>query len=94
MDKVNYILYYPEYGSKDQIEIQGDPQSEQEVILGLKDVSWMDYKDRKFGTLTSNEKRIYIGTVEDKIKLFRWKSKKKKFQFLMNLEQILIKKLL
>ncbi|KAA6371634.1 MAG: hypothetical protein EZS28_032839, partial [Streblomastix strix] len=57
----NDVIYPPEDGSKEPIDIQGDPQNEQDATFGMKDISWMDYKDKKFGVLTSNDKRIFTG---------------------------------
>ncbi|KAA6358990.1 MAG: hypothetical protein EZS28_045483, partial [Streblomastix strix] len=60
-DNANDVIYPPEDGTGDPIDIQGDPQSEQEATFGIKDISWMDYKDKKYGMLTSNDRRIFTG---------------------------------
>ncbi|KAA6385271.1 MAG: hypothetical protein EZS28_019203 [Streblomastix strix] len=60
-DNVNDVIYAPEDGSGKPIDIQGDPQSEQEATFGMKDISWMDYKNRNYGMLASNDRRIFTG---------------------------------
>ncbi|KAA6381789.1 MAG: hypothetical protein EZS28_022685 [Streblomastix strix] len=60
-DNANDVIYPPEDGTGDPIDIQGDPQSEQEATFGIKDISWMDYENKNYGILTSNDKKVYTG---------------------------------
>ncbi|KAA6368854.1 MAG: hypothetical protein EZS28_035619, partial [Streblomastix strix] len=43
------------------ILIEGDPQSLQSASFGMEDISWMDYDNKLYGILASNDKRIFTG---------------------------------
>ncbi|KAA6381944.1 MAG: hypothetical protein EZS28_022530 [Streblomastix strix] len=43
------------------ILIEGDPQIFQSASFGMKDISWIDYDNKLYGILASNDKRIFTG---------------------------------
>ncbi|KAA6386853.1 MAG: hypothetical protein EZS28_017622, partial [Streblomastix strix] len=55
------VIYPPEDGSSEPILVQGDLQSQQTASFGTKDISWMDYKNKKYGIFASNDRRIFTG---------------------------------
>jgi hypothetical protein len=55
------IIYPPDDESTLHILIEGDPQHLQRASFGMKDISWMDYDNKLYGILASNDKRIFTG---------------------------------
>ncbi|KAA6398429.1 MAG: hypothetical protein EZS28_006043 [Streblomastix strix] len=55
------IIYPPDDELALPILIEGDPQIFQSASFGMKDISWIDYDNKPYGILASNDKRIFTG---------------------------------
>ncbi|KAA6393988.1 MAG: hypothetical protein EZS28_010488 [Streblomastix strix] len=65
----NEIIYPPEDGSSIPIQIDGELESEQKATFGMNDYQWLNYKEKIYAVLISNDRNIFSGkdgvTVEE-----------------------------
>ncbi|KAA6388137.1 MAG: hypothetical protein EZS28_016336 [Streblomastix strix] len=48
-------------GSTVPINIEGDPQNQQNASFGMKNISWFDFDNKHYGVFISNDGRIFTG---------------------------------
>ncbi|KAA6379841.1 MAG: putative NEK protein kinase [Streblomastix strix] len=65
----NEIIYPPEDGPSIPIQIDGEIESEQKATFEMNDYKWLNYKQKIYGVLISNDRNIFTGkdglTIED-----------------------------
>ncbi|KAA6387624.1 MAG: hypothetical protein EZS28_016851 [Streblomastix strix] len=65
----NEIIYPPEDGSSSAISIEGEIPNDQIATFGMNDGSWLNYKQKIYAVLISNDRKIFTGkdgqTIED-----------------------------
>ncbi|KAA6394601.1 MAG: hypothetical protein EZS28_009874 [Streblomastix strix] len=57
----NEIIYPPEDGSNAPISIKGEIESEQKATFEMNDGSWLNYQQKVYGVLISNDRNIFTG---------------------------------
>ncbi|KAA6368584.1 MAG: hypothetical protein EZS28_035889 [Streblomastix strix] len=57
----NEIIYPPEDGLSNPISIEGEIQSEQKATIEMNDGSWLNYKQKVYGIVISNDRNIFTG---------------------------------
>ncbi|KAA6374242.1 MAG: hypothetical protein EZS28_030231 [Streblomastix strix] len=57
----NEIIYPPEDGQSNPIQIIGEIQSEQKATFGMNEYQWLNYKEKVNGVLISNDRNIFTG---------------------------------
>ncbi|KAA6390497.1 MAG: hypothetical protein EZS28_013976 [Streblomastix strix] len=57
----NEIIYPPEDGSSTPIQINGEIESDQKATFEMNDGSWLNYKEKIYGVLISNDRKIFTG---------------------------------
>ncbi|KAA6401903.1 MAG: putative NEK protein kinase [Streblomastix strix] len=60
-NNTNEIIYPPEDGSSSAIQIEGEIQSEQNATFGMNDYKWLNYQQKIYGILVSNDRKIFTG---------------------------------
>ncbi|KAA6366419.1 MAG: hypothetical protein EZS28_038054, partial [Streblomastix strix] len=61
LDQTNEIIYPPEDGSSTPIQIEGEIQSDQNATFGMNEYKWLNYNQKWYGVLISNNKKIFTG---------------------------------
>ncbi|KAA6393312.1 MAG: hypothetical protein EZS28_011165 [Streblomastix strix] len=57
----NEVIYPPEDGSSSPIQIEGEIESEQKASFGKNEYNWLNYKEKLYGVLISNDGNIFTG---------------------------------
>ncbi|KAA6390399.1 MAG: hypothetical protein EZS28_014072 [Streblomastix strix] len=57
----NEIIYPPEDGSSIPIQIEGEIQIEQKATFGMNEYKWLNYQQKVYGVLISNDRNIFTG---------------------------------
>ncbi|KAA6385285.1 MAG: putative NEK protein kinase [Streblomastix strix] len=57
----NEMIYPPEDGSSVPISIEGEIESEQTGSFGMNDYKWLNYKQKVYGIVISNDRNIFTG---------------------------------
>ncbi|KAA6402816.1 MAG: hypothetical protein EZS28_001656 [Streblomastix strix] len=60
-NNANEIIYPPEDGSISPISIEGEIPNDQKATFGINDYKWLNYKEKVYGTLISNDRNIFTG---------------------------------
>ncbi|KAA6365045.1 MAG: hypothetical protein EZS28_039428 [Streblomastix strix] len=65
----NEIIYPSEDGSSFPIQIEGEIQSDQKATFGMNEYKWLNYQQKVYAALISNDRNIFTGkdglTIED-----------------------------
>ncbi|KAA6313115.1 MAG: hypothetical protein EZS28_055809, partial [Streblomastix strix] len=57
----NEIIYPPEDGQSSPISIEGEVESDQIATFGMNEYKWLNYKQKIYGVLISNDRNIFTG---------------------------------
>ncbi|KAA6374911.1 MAG: hypothetical protein EZS28_029562 [Streblomastix strix] len=60
-NNANEIIYPPEDGSSSPISIEGEIESDQKATFGMNEYKWLNYKEKQYGVLISNDRNIFTG---------------------------------
>ncbi|KAA6369791.1 MAG: hypothetical protein EZS28_034682 [Streblomastix strix] len=55
------IIYPPEDVSNIPLQIDGEIESEQKATFGMNEYKWLNYKEKVYGILISNDRKIFTG---------------------------------
>ncbi|KAA6388243.1 MAG: hypothetical protein EZS28_016231 [Streblomastix strix] len=55
------IIYPPEDGSSFPIQVDGEIESEQTATFGMNDYKWLNYREKVYAVLISNDRNIFTG---------------------------------
>ncbi|KAA6379102.1 MAG: hypothetical protein EZS28_025370, partial [Streblomastix strix] len=61
LDQTNEIIYPPEDGSSAPISIEGEIESDQKATFGMNEYKWLNYKEKVYGVLISNDRNRFTG---------------------------------
>ncbi|KAA6389633.1 MAG: hypothetical protein EZS28_014842 [Streblomastix strix] len=57
----NEIIYPPKDGSSSPIQIEGEIENEQKASFGMDEYEWLNYKQKLYGVLISNDGEVFTG---------------------------------